>query len=299
VLENQSPEFVPDRASSPEPQPESELARDDQTTVPAPAARAPSVPSRLRLVLAAASLSAVLATASTLGVVTMTGHLGAATTGATPTAVTANLVSSTADASTVVAAVQNSVVTITTASGSRFGGTSGGVGSGIIVSANGLILTNAHVVSGAQTLTVTLADGRELTASVVSTDSAKDLAIIRANGSGLTPATLADSSKVQVGEAVYAIGTPLGEFAESVTAGILSATGRTITVSGETRGQSVQLSGLLQTDAAINPGNSGGPLVDANGAVIGIVTAGSSNAQGLGFAIPINAASSMIAQAEA
>jgi S1-C subfamily serine protease len=295
MSEKQSPELVP----GPWPM-------DSPPGVP-PAAEQPltkrerSGTSRLRLVVVTASLSAVLATASTLGVATLIGDLGARATNATPTAVTANLVSSNADPSTVVAAVQKSVVTITMTSASRFGGTSGGggVGSGVIISADGLILTNAHVVSGAQSLTVTLADGRELAASVVSADTDKDLAIVRVDATGLTAATLAGSSTVQVGEAVFAIGTPLGEYAESVTAGIVSGTGRSITVEGETRGQSEQLTGLLQTDAAINPGNSGGPLVDATGAVIGIVTAGSSNAEGLGFAIPVDAASSLIAQAEA
>ena len=176
------------------------------------------------------------------------------------------------------------------------GGTSTGVGSGFVVSSNGLILTNAHVVSGAQSLTVDLPDGRQLPATVVTADSAADLALIRVSATGLTAATLGDSSAVQVGQAVFAIGTPLGEYADTVTGGIISATGRSITVSGEVRGQSEDLSGLLQTDAAINPGNSGGPLIDATGKVIGIVTAGSGSAQGLGFAIPINVAKTLIAQ---
>jgi S1-C subfamily serine protease len=100
-----------------------------------------------------------------------------------------------------------------------------------------------------------------------------------------------------VGETAIAIGSPLGTFTESVTRGIISATGRTITVQDESTGQPETLTGLLQTDAAINPGNSGGPLLDASGAVIGINTAVSTQAEGLGFAIPISAASSLIAQA--
>jgi serine protease Do len=199
-----------------------------------------------------------------------------------------------------IAQAQKSVVTITTGSASNdaFGrGSSGGVGSGIILSADGLILTNAHVVAGGGSLTVQLQDGRQLPGTVVSSDAAKDLAIVRVQATGLTPAQIGKSSAIKVGESVVAIGTPLGEYAESVTAGIISATDRTITVGGDRRGQSVQLSGLLQTDAAINPGNSGGPLIDAAGKVIGVVTAASGVAQGIGFAIPIDEAASMISAA--
>ena len=200
-----------------------------------------------------------------------------------------------------IAQAQKSVVTITTsgsASNDQFrGGSSGGVGSGIIVSADGLILTNAHVVAGGGTLTVQLQDGRQLPGTVVSSDPAKDLAVVRVQATGLTPAQIGKSSAIKVGESVVAIGTPLGEYAESVTAGIISATDRTITVAGDRRGQSTQLSGLLQTDAAINPGNSGGPLIDAAGNVIGVVTAASGAAQGIGFAIPIDEAASMISAA--
>jgi S1-C subfamily serine protease len=108
---------------------------------------------------------------------------------------------------------------------------------------------------------------------------------------------IGDDSSIQVGETVVAIGSPLGTFTETVTKGILSATGRTITIQDERTGRPVTLEGLLQTDAAINPGNSGGPLLDANGKVIGVNTAVSTNAEGLGFAIPISAAQSLIARA--
>ena len=252
-----------------------------------------------RTVVMSAVLAAVLASASTAAVVTLeTGAPSAAPAASTPAA---NLTSSTTstDPTTVIARAKASVVTIGTSSSGTFGGSSSGVGSGIIVSSNGLILTNAHVVAGADQLVVQLPDGRQLPATVVQTDTAADLATIKVDATGLTAATLADSGNVQVGERVYAIGSPLGEFSDTVTSGVLSATNRSITVSGERRGQSEDLSGLLQTDAAINPGNSGGPLIDANGAVIGIVTAGSSNAQGIGFAIPINAAKSLIASSNA
>ena len=252
-----------------------------------------------RAILMSAVLAAVLASGSTAAVVTLETNSRVATPAATTPA--ANLTSSTtsSDPTTVIAKAMSSVVTIGSSSSSQFGGSSSGVGTGIIVSANGLILTNAHVVAGADQLQVQLPDGRQLPATVVQSDTAADLATIKVDATGLTPATLGDSSTVQVGERVYAIGSPLGEYSDTVTSGVLSALNRSITVSGERRGESEDLSGLLQTDAAINPGNSGGPLIDGNGSVIGIVTAGSSNAQGIGFAIPINAAKSLIASSNA
>jgi S1-C subfamily serine protease len=254
-----------------------------------------------RAILFSALLAAVLASGSTAAVVTLeTNNRVAAPTATTPSA---NLTSSTtsADPTTVIAKAMSSVVTIGSSSSSSgpFGGSSSGVGTGIIVSSSGLILTNAHVVAGADQLEVQLPDGRHLPATVVQSDTTADLATIKVDATGLTPATLGDSSTVQVGERVYAIGSPLGEYSDTVTSGVLSALNRSITVSGERRGESEDLSGLLQTDAAINPGNSGGPLIDANGSVIGIVTAGSSNAQGIGFAIPIDAAKSLIASSNA
>jgi S1-C subfamily serine protease len=172
-----------------------------------------------------------------------------------------------------------------------------GVGSGIIVTADGLILTNNHVVTGAQTLTVTLASGEDVSATVVKTDPSKDIAVIRANKTGLTPASLGDSDQVKVGETVIAIGSPLGELTETVTKGIISALNRDITVADEQTGRPVQMSGLLQTDAAINPGNSGGPLMTSDGQIIGINSAVSQSAEGIGFAIPIDVAKSLITQA--
>jgi S1-C subfamily serine protease len=274
---------------------------------------APQNQGRTRTILAAATLSAVLASTSTLALAGALGGLAAPTSNSAGTATTtaaassaAQLVvsASAADLASVIARAQQSVVTIATSStstgfGPGGGGTTDGVGSGIVLSADGLILTNAHVVSGADSLTVTLLDGTQAPATVVSTDSAADLAVIRATATGLTPATLGDSASLKVGQAVVAIGTPLGEFAESATAGILSGTGRTITVTGDGPGRSETLTGLLQTDAAINPGNSGGPLIDTSGRVVGIVTAGSTSAQGVGFAIPIDAARALIAGASA
>jgi S1-C subfamily serine protease len=153
------------------------------------------------------------------------------------------------------------------------------------------------VIESDGTLTVTLNDGREFPGRVASTDPAHDLAVVKIDGTGFPTIPIGSSANLQVGQLVIAIGSPLGTFTETVTKGILSATGRTITVRDEATGRPETLTGLLQTDAAINPGNSGGPLMDATGHVIGVNTAVSTNAEGLGFAIPITAAAALIAQA--
>jgi serine protease Do len=172
-----------------------------------------------------------------------------------------------------------------------------GVGSGVILSPDGYILTNRHVVAGSQSLTVELNDGEQFPATIVTQSTDQDLALIKISATGLKPAVIGDAAALQVGQTVIAIGSPLGTFTETVTKGILSGTGRTITVQDEVTNRPVTLTNLLQTDAAINPGNSGGPLLDSSGHVIGINTAISTDAQGLGFAIPITAAASLIAQA--
>jgi serine protease Do len=200
----------------------------------------------------------------------------------------------------VVAAVRDSVVTITSKGFSSRGFAqipSTGVGSGIVLTADGFILTNKHVVTGSDSLTVELADGQQFPARIVKESDDTDLALIKIEATGLKPAVIGDASALKVGQTVVAIGSPLGTFTETVTKGILSGTGRTITVQDEATGRPVTLTNLLQTDAAINPGNSGGPLMDASGKVIGVNTAVSTNAEGLGFAIPIEAAASLIALA--
>ncbi len=264
----------------------------------------------LRLVVGSAVLSAILAAGSTVAVLEVVAPAATATATAGPAssaspgasaASSANLQLATGGSSIsdIVAAAQNSVVTVRTTDTGFGGQVSGeGAGSGIVVSANGLILTNDHVISGASSLSVDLADGRTVTATVVTANAAADLAIIKADATGLTPATLGDSSTLKVGEGVIAIGTPLGIYPGTVTSGIVSALDRSITAgTGRFGGGGEQLSGLIQTDAAMNPGNSGGPLLDIQGNVIGINTAVSGSAAGLGFAIPINAAKSLIAQA--
>ena len=160
-----------------------------------------------------------------------------------------------------------------------------GLGSGIIVSAEGYILTNNHVVDSADSVKVTLGDGRELTAKVIGTDKKTDIAVIKVDARDLPVVTFANSDDVLVGDLVLAIGNPFG-IGETVTSGIVSATGR----SGAT---GLDYEDFIQTDAAINPGNSGGALVDMRGRLIGLNTAilsRSGGFQGIGFAIPANLA---------
>ena len=191
--------------------------------------------------------------------------------------------------SSVIAAATKSVVTITVSTtAGRFGVQATGVGSGIVVGSNGYILTNAHVVSGSSSVQVTLPNGSTVAGTVYGVSSTTDLAIVKVDTTGLTAATLGSSGALSVGDTVVAIGDPLGEFSDSASAGIVSGLNRDITVEGES------LTGLIQTDAAVNGGNSGGPLIDASGNVVGVVTATSGTAQGIAFAIPISAATSMI-----
>ncbi len=166
-----------------------------------------------------------------------------------------------------------------------------GVGSGIIFDANGWILTNRHVVAGANNLKVELKDGKQYDGTTYGVDTLTDLAIVKINATGLPAATIGDSDGLKVGELVVAIGSPLGTFSNSVTSGIVSAVGRHIQTDGG------DLRNLIQTDAAINPGNSGGPLLDSTGAVIGVNTAMAQDASGIGFAIPIDIARPLMREA--
>ena len=171
------------------------------------------------------------------------------------------------------------------------GQTPTGIGSGIIFNSNGWILTNHHVVADGGTLTVELSDGRSFPATVYGIDTLTDLAIVKIDATGLTTATMGDSSALRAGDATIAIGDPLGTYQGTVTTGVVSGLGRTIDLS------TGSLDDLIQTDAAINPGNSGGPLLNSAGDVIGINTATAGSAQGIGFAIPINLAKSIMDQA--
>ncbi|MCX7593420.1 MAG: trypsin-like peptidase domain-containing protein [Fischerella sp.] len=160
-----------------------------------------------------------------------------------------------------------------------------GSGSGFIISANGQILTNSHVINGADTVAVRLKDGRTFEGQVVGEDPVTDVAVVTIAANNLPTIPLGNSENLQPGEAVIAIGNPLG-LDNTVTSGIISATGR----SGSDIGASDKRVDYIQTDAAINPGNSGGPLLNTRGEVIGMNTAIIRGAQGLGFAIPINTA---------
>jgi serine protease Do len=294
-------------ASTPTPAGWTAVPTSNAATSPVPATPVRRDSSRgLRTVVGASVLAAVLASASTVGILTATQPAAApAASGAaaaTANAVPAKIITD-ADLPNVVAAAKESVVTIT-ADGISAGGMSmfnmpmTGIGSGIILTADGYILTNRHVVNGSQSLTVTTNDGTDYPAQIVKIADDNDLALIKVDATGLKAATLGDSDGIQVGQTAIAIGSPLGTFTETVTKGIISATGRSITVQDEATGQPTKLHDLIQTDAAINPGNSGGPLLDASGAVVGVNTAIAGNAEGLGFAIPIKAAADLIAIAK-
>jgi len=171
-------------------------------------------------------------------------------------------------------------------------------GSGFIINSNGLILTNKHVVniSGAN-YTVITSDGKKYSAQVLARDPVQDLAVVRINASGLSALTVGDSSNLQIGQTVIAIGNALGQFSNTVSKGVISGLSRSITAS-EGSGSSETLNQVIQTDAAINPGNSGGPLLNLAGQVIGVNTAIVQGAQNIGFAIPINQAKKDISQVE-
>lgn len=162
-----------------------------------------------------------------------------------------------------------------------------GGGSGFIISDDGLIITNKHVVDDEQaSYTVVTNEGKSYDAQVLSRDPVNDLAIVKIEAQNLPTLSLGDSSKLEIGQRVIAIGNSLGQYQNTVTTGVVSGIGRTITASGATGSE--QLEGVIQTDAAINPGNSGGPLLDIGGSVIGINTAIDAEGQLVGFAIPVN-----------
>ena len=161
-----------------------------------------------------------------------------------------------------------------------------GAGSGVIISSDGYILTCAHVVDGASNITVTIND-KDYTATLVGEDTTSDIAVIKIDADGLTPATVGNSDSLKVGQNVMAVGNPLGELGGTVTGGMISALNRSVTIQGSS---SVNTMSLIQMDASVSPGNSGGGLFNMNGELVGIVNAksSSSDAEGLGFAIPIN-----------
>jgi S1-C subfamily serine protease len=250
-------------------------------------------------------LSAVLASGATVGILDSTGALNrpaAAAGSGSPTSTHQSVTIDESSAIIDVASKASPAVVQITATGQATDTQGGsipetGVGSGIIFDPAGWILTNRHVVetSTGQTasqLTVELKDGRQFTGTVYGIDTLTDLAIVRITATGLPAATLGSSSDLKVGELAIAIGSPLGTYTNSVTSGIVSATGRSVVVQSGTR-----INDLIQTDAAINPGNSGGPLLDAAGNVIGINTAVAQGSSGIGFAIPVDIAKPIMSQA--
>jgi len=257
-------------------------------------------------IVAASVLSAALASGGTVALLETTGALvrpAPASTGAVGNVPTGGTIVIDDSSAVVNAAAKVSPavvrITATGVSSNVFGGTlpETGVGSGVIYDPDGWILTNKHVVltSGgaiASELTVELKDGRSFTGTVYGIDTLTDLAIVKVDTTGLPAAPIGASADIKVGQLAIAIGSPLGTYTNSVTTGIISATGRSIDIDATTR-----LSNLIQTDAAINPGNSGGPLLDATGAVIGINTAIERDSNGIGFAIPIDIARPIMAQA--
>lgn len=169
------------------------------------------------------------------------------------------------------------------------------IGTGFVASANGVIVTNRHVVADMQNnYTVITKDGKKLEVERIYRDPTLDLALIKTKEDGLKPLKIGDSSKLKVGQTAIAIGNALGRFSNTVTTGVVSGLGRTIGAGDPFSGQTELLDDLIQTDAAINPGNSGGPLLNSAGEVIGVNVAVSESAQNIGFAVPINSVKSVI-----
>ena len=250
----------------------------------------------IALMLAVSVVGAVVGAVGTYAALRASGALDAATQGPAATGPALSIESNTSAVIAAVNRVSPAVVQIVTfdASGNS------GVGSGIIYDARGWILTNRHVVEGAQTITVRLEDDRRLAGTTYGLDTLTDLAIVKIDPvADLTIAPIGDSAAIQVGQLAIAIGSPLGlPYPNSVTTGIVSALGRDIAVSANaTTSAPTNLHSLIQTDAAINPGNSGGPLIDGTGHVVGVTTAEATTAQGIGFAIPIDVAKPIMQQA--
>jgi len=199
--------------------------------------------------------------------------------------------------------VSPAVVTITVSTGQGTANPSlppeEGIGSGIIYDSGGFVLTNRHVVSDATQVSVALNDGRVVNGSVYGVDTLTDLAIVKIDATDVPTAPVGDSSTLQPGDTAIVIGSPLGTFTNSVTSGVISALGRSLPVTDPVTGAQRNLRNLIQTDAAINPGNSGGPLINGAGEVVGVSTAYAQGAQGIFFAIPINIAKPIMAQAVA
>ena len=257
------------------------------------------------VVVAASLVSATLASAGTYGLLRASGSLDrpAATLGAvqaqTVTAPQPITIDEQSAVTAAAAKVSPAIVTITSSGAAQnpndpFGQIPAtGVGSGVIFDSNGWIVTNKHVVAGSSQLQVALQDGRQFSGTIYGIDTLTDLAIVKVDATGLPVAPIGDSSSVKVGQLASAIGSPLGMYTDSVTAGIISGFRK----DGIQVQDGTTIRNLIQTDAAINPGNSGGALLDAAGNVIGMPTAVAQSAQGIAFALPINIAKPIMEQA--
>jgi putative serine protease PepD len=260
----------------------------DRFQPPAPAAPPASLPSpppkrfRRGLLVAVAALTLAGGAGSGAVAAALVAHAAPVAAATTATTTTVQGTSSSATAESIYAQVSPGVVTITSVTGRGQA-----IGSGIVLDTKGNILTNAHVIAGAQQMQVTLSSGQTVAATLVGSNSSADLAVIRISvpASSLHPVTLGNSDGVQVGDTVYAIGSPFG-LSGTLTEGIVSNLNQ-----GGSASTGANLSGLIQTDAAINPGNSGGPLVNAAGQVIGInksIESPVNGNVGVGVAISIN-----------
>ncbi len=260
------------------------MQHDTQQTGPTTRVEPPQRPTRP---ISRGVLGAGLAIALTGGVVGAGVTHGLAPTRAVAQTAAPSVVST---SSSVAPAQQQSVITVAQTVGSAVVSvrTDQGLGSGVVYDPSGLVLTNAHVVEGAQSITVGLVDGRHFSGKVVGSDTGFDVAVIKIDGQNLPTAPLGASSSLQVGEPVVAIGNPYG-FDHTVTTGVVSGLNRPVS-----EGQGSYNQPMIQTDAAINPGNSGGPLLDLNGQVVGITTLVAAPqgfpAQGIGFAVPVDTA---------
>jgi serine protease Do len=292
----------PPEAGAP-PRPEPAMAAWPPPTAPepapAPGADEPPRRGRLRQVLIGALAGGLVGALVASGVFIATDDTNGTTTRVVETPAKSitrpsNRISGSLDVAGIIAKVEPAVVAITTDGGPDSGGAAG---TGFVLTSDGYIATNNHVIESSRQISVAFNDGTTKSANLVGHDPSTDLAVLKVNATGLPAVTLGDSDKVQVGDDVVAIGNALAlEGGLSVTQGIISGTNRQVSTDAGS-----QLFGMLQTDAAINPGNSGGPLANAQGQVIGINTAiaNPQEAQNIGFAIPISAAEPIIADLQA
>ncbi len=268
------------------------------TQPPAPAQTARRGPAGATIVAVAIVAGIVSGGLSAAAVTRLMGPEGTTLSGnQTPTAT--NVSNVTIDeSSAIINAVERAMPAVVQIATSAQGGVQTGLGSGFIFDADGWILTNRHVVDDADELTVILNDTRQLDGEVYGVDPLTDLAIVKVEADEPLPvATIGSSEDLEQGQLAVAIGNPLGQFENTVTTGVISGLGRQIMAGSAQSTNAERLSNLIQTDAAINPGNSGGPLLDSAGQVIGVNTAVNQEAQGIGFAIPIDVAKPIMEQA--